>query len=152
MSFEIGCHSMTHAYLTDINDTDLRREVAEAKTQLEQILGTAVEHFSCPGGRFDRRVSEAARKAGYHTVSTSRIQKNSSASDLFVLGRVAVMRSTCLARFEEICKGRNLWRMNLEVQARAATRKLLGNSMYDRLRSSVLRDRVAIRSETKPQR
>jgi len=152
MGLEIGCHSMTHAYLTDLNDADLQREVAEAKTQLEQILGTTVEHFSCPGGRHDRRVSEAARKAGYQTVSTSRIQKNSRASDRFALGRVAVMRSASLATFEEICKGRKLWRMNLEVQARAATRKLLGNSIYDRLRSSILRDRIATRSETKPDR
>ena len=152
MGFEIGCHSMTHAYLTDLNESDLHREVAEAKTQLEQILGTAVVHFSCPGGRHDRRASDVARKAGYHTVSTSRIHKNSSASDPFALGRIAVMRSTSLARFEEICNGRSLWRMNLEVQARTATRKLLGNSMYDRLRSSVLRDRVAMRSATKPDR
>lgn len=140
MGFEIGCHSMTHAYLTDLNESDLRREVADAKTQLEQILSTAVDHFSCPGGRYDRRVAEAARYAGYQTVSTSRIQKNFRASDPFALGRVAVMRSTPLPKFEDICKGRNLWRMNLEVQARAATRKLLGNSMYDRLRSSILRD------------
>jgi len=152
LGFDIGCHSMTHPYLTDLNDADLLREVAGAKTQLEQILGTVVEHFSCPGGRHDHRVSEVARKAGYHTVSTSRIQKNYSASDPFALGRVAVMRSTSLARFEGICQGRNLWRMNLEVQARAATRKLLGNSMYDRLRSSILRDRLAMGSETKPDR
>jgi peptidoglycan/xylan/chitin deacetylase (PgdA/CDA1 family) len=150
--FEIGCHSMTHAYLTDLNDADLHREVAEAKTELEQIVGQRIEHFSCPGGRHDRRVSEVAREAGYQTVSTSRIQKNSSASDRYALGRVVVMRSTSLDAFEEIYTGRKLWRMNLEVQARDAARKLLGNSMYDRLRSSILRDRVAMRSETKPER
>ena len=150
--FEIGCHAMTHAYLTDLNDADLHREVAGAKTELEQIVGQRVDHFSCPGGRHDRRVSEVAREAGYQTVSTSRIQKNSRASDRFALGRVAVMRSTSLAAFEEIYTGQKLWRMNLEVQARDATRKLLGNSMYDRLRSSILRDRVAMNSETKPER
>jgi hypothetical protein len=35
------------------------------------------------------------------------------------------------------------------VQLRDATKKLLGNSMYERLRASVLGDRVAVRSETR---
>jgi len=143
LGFEIGCHSMTHPYLTDLNDTDLHREVAQAKTHLEQMLGTAVEHFSCPGGRHDRRVSEAARIAGYLTVATSRIQRNSRNSDLLALGRVAVMRSTSLTTFEQTCRARNLWQMQLRVQLRAATRRLLGNSAYDRLRSAVLRDRLS---------
>lgn len=143
MGFEIGCHSMTHPYLTDLNDADLHREVAEAKGQLEQILGSPVQHFSCPGGRYDSRVSELARSAGYQTVATSRIQRNSATSDRFALGRVAAMRSASLAEFEQICEGSNLWRMQMEVQLRAAAKKLLGNSMYDRLRAAVLRDRLS---------
>lgn len=142
LGFEVGCHSMSHAYLTDLNDKDLHREVAEAKVELEQILGTAVQHFSCPGGRCNRRVSEAAREAGYHTVATSRIQMNSRASDRLALGRVAVMRSTSLATFQELYRGRNLWQMHLEVQLRAAAKRLLGNSAYDRLRSAVLGDHL----------
>jgi len=42
---------MTHAYLTDLDDRGLQREIADAKAQLEEILGKTVEHFSCPGGR-----------------------------------------------------------------------------------------------------
>jgi peptidoglycan/xylan/chitin deacetylase (PgdA/CDA1 family) len=143
MGFEIGCHSMTHPYLTDLQGADLHREIAGAKLELEQILGSAVEHFSCPGGRHNQEVSEVARQAGYRTVATSRIQTNSSASDPLALGRVAVMRSTSLAAFRDICKGRNLWQMSLQVQLRAATKKLLGNSFYDRLRSTVLRNNAS---------
>src|SRR3954469_2721472 len=143
LGFEIGCHSMTHPYLTDINEEDLQREIAGAKVQLEQILGRAVEHFSCPGGRHNQRVSENARQAGYRTVPTIRIQVNSKSSNPMALGRVAVMRSTSLATFLEICNGRNLWQMSLQVQLRAATKKMLGNSFYDRLRSIVLRDSIS---------
>lgn len=143
LGFEIGCHSMTHPYLTDLNDADLHREVAGAKLQLEQIVGAPVEHFSCPGGRYDDRVSELARNAGYQTVAASRIRSNSATSDRLALGRVAIMRSTSLAEFEQTCQGRNLWRKNLQVQLRTAASKLLGNSMYDRLRASLLRDRLS---------
>lgn len=142
LGFEIGCHSMTHPYLTDLNDHDLHREVAGAKVELEQILGKPVEHYSCPGGRHNLRVSEVARQAGYRTVATSRIQVNTAASDPLALGRVAVMRTTKLPAFRKICRGQNFWRMSLQVQLRATTKKVLGNSFYDRLRSAILRDGV----------
>ncbi|HVN21092.1 MAG TPA: polysaccharide deacetylase family protein [Dongiaceae bacterium] len=141
--FEIGCHSMTHAYLSDLNERDLRREIAGAKDELEQILGQRVEHFSCPGGRHNRMVSQVAQQAGYRTVATSRIQVNLRTTDPLELGRVAVMRSTSLPAFQNICRGKDLWRMGLQVQLRSATRSLLGNSFYDRLRSAVLRDSLS---------
>ena len=31
--FQIGCHSMTHPYLSDLTELELKREVAEAKLQ-----------------------------------------------------------------------------------------------------------------------
>lgn len=139
MGFEIGCHSMTHSYLTDLNESALHREIAGAKLELEKIIGGHVEHFSCPGGRFDRRVANIAREAGYRTVATSQIHANSKAADRFALGRVAVLRSTSLREFEQICNARGLRRLNAIMQLRAAGKKLLGNSLYDRVRKAMLR-------------
>jgi peptidoglycan/xylan/chitin deacetylase (PgdA/CDA1 family) len=31
--FQIGCHSMTHPYLSDLTEPELKREVADAKLQ-----------------------------------------------------------------------------------------------------------------------
>ena len=138
LGFEIGCHSMTHAYLTDLDSDGLHREIAEAKTQLEQILDERIEHFSCPGGRYDRRVAQVAAQAGYRTVATSQILANSMSTDRFALGRVAVMRSTSLHAFEEIYSGRGLWQSRMSQQLSQAGKKLLGNSIYDRLRSALL--------------
>jgi hypothetical protein len=139
LGFEIGCHSMTHAYLTDLDESGLHREIAEAKSQLEQVIGKAVEHFSCPGGRFDQRVGRVARQAGYRTVVTSQIQANSKSTDRFALGRVAVMRSTSLSEFRKLCRGHGLWQSRVNLQLREASKKLLGNSTYDRLRNALLR-------------
>src|SRR5437879_13744194 len=85
LGFEIGCHSMTHAYLTDLDERGVHREVAEAKYQLEQLISHSVEHFSCPGGRHNQLVSEVARRAGYRTVATSRTQSNSALSNRYAL-------------------------------------------------------------------
>lgn len=139
LGFEIGCHSMTHAYLTDLDEKGLHREVAETKSQLEQLISQPVEHFSCPGGRHNQRVAEFAGRAGYRTVATSRMQANSASSDRFALGRVAVMRGTSIDAFADICSGRRLRQLDLAVQIREAARRLLGNSAYDRLRKAVLR-------------
>src|SRR5271165_132153 len=65
--FEVGCHSMTHPYLPDLPDAGLKREIVDAKLQIEQILGRAIEHFSCPGGRYDARTLEVARRAGFRS-------------------------------------------------------------------------------------
>ncbi|MGA7928916.1 MAG: polysaccharide deacetylase family protein [Candidatus Sulfotelmatobacter sp.] len=139
LGFEIGCHSMTHAYLTDLDEHGLQREIAEAKSHLEQVIGRPVEHFSCPGGRFDQRVAQVAGQAGYRTVATSQIRANSKSTAPFALGRIAVMRSTSLPAFLELCSGRGLWLSRANLQLREAARKLLRNSLYDRVRGSLLR-------------
>ena len=35
LGFEIGCHSMTHAYLSDLKEDQLRVEISDAKQRLE---------------------------------------------------------------------------------------------------------------------
>ena len=136
--FEIGCHSMTHPYLTDLDEGGLRHEIADAKSQLEQIIGQTVDHFSCPGGRCDRRVVTVARAAGFRTVATSRIQANSRNTDVFALGRVAMLRDTPVSAFAAICEGSPLSRMRVQSAIREAAKQLLGNSLYDRVRAALL--------------
>jgi peptidoglycan/xylan/chitin deacetylase (PgdA/CDA1 family) len=138
LGFEIGCHSMTHAYLTDLDDAGLYREIAEAKTRLEDLIGLPVLHFSCPGGRHNYRVAEVAREAGYQTVATSRMRANSARTHRFSLGRVAVMRATSLETFTTLCSGQGLKRQDLMVQVRETARRLVGNSLYDRVRAALL--------------
>ncbi len=136
--FEIGCHSMTHPCLSDLSEPELNREIAEAKARLEQMTGRPVHHFSCPGGRWSPKVVEVARRAGYHSVTTSRIAVNRSESDPFQLARVVVMREVALDAFEDMCHGRGLWQRQFRNTLRNTSHKLLGNSLYDRLRSLVL--------------
>ena len=140
LGFEIGCHSMTHPYLSDLDASSLEREIAGAKSQLEQWLGAQVEHFSCPGGRYNQRVQDAVRRAGYASMATSRNQGNGKDADRFALGRVAVLRGTSAEKFESLSSGHGLWRLSLEDGARQVLKKTLGNSAYDRVRGAILGD------------
>jgi len=138
MGFEIGCHSMTHPHLNDCDVQGLHREIAKAKDALEQILGAAVNHFSCPGGRYDERAREIARQAGYISVVTSRPDANSASSDPLDLGRVVIMRDTSSREFREICSGRGLWKRQFSVAAFKGAKRLFGNRRYDQLRAILL--------------
>jgi peptidoglycan/xylan/chitin deacetylase (PgdA/CDA1 family) len=138
LGFEIGCHSMTHAFLTDLPSRKLHSEMVEAKQKLEQMIGRSVEHFSCPGGRFSRKVAEVARAAGYRSLATSHVGSNSPARDPFSLTRVPVMRGTSLATFERLCRGKGLWQLRVSDFARTAAKTMLGNSTYDKMRSALL--------------
>ena len=138
LGFEIGCHSMSHAYLNDLDDAGLHREIAEAKLQLEQIIGKPIEHFSCPGGRYNRRVKEVVREVGYRSMATSLAHANSPSTDRFELGRIPVMRESTLNSFEEIYQGDAFWRVTMQNALRNTAKRVLGNSFYDRLRSFVL--------------
>jgi peptidoglycan/xylan/chitin deacetylase (PgdA/CDA1 family) len=136
---EIGCHSMTHPYLSDLDDAGLQREIADSKVYLEQLLGKPVKHFSCPGGRVDQRVEEVAKAAGYQSVATSRLHVNSRSTNRYALGRIAVMRQIRLHEFDEFCRGHGFWRMNFQSGLRQGAKHLLGNAIYDRVRSAVLK-------------
>jgi peptidoglycan/xylan/chitin deacetylase (PgdA/CDA1 family) len=138
MGFDVGCHSMTHAYLSDLDDAGLHREIVEAKARLEEMTGRPVLHFSCPGGRWSPKVAEVARAAGYRSVATSRMVANNAHSDPFQLGRIAIMRDTSLATFQQTCRGSGLWQRRLRSVLRQTSHRILGNALYDRLRSVLL--------------
>jgi hypothetical protein len=136
--FDVGCHSMTHAYLSDLDERGLEIEITEAKLKLEQILGKPIHHFSCPGGRYDNRVAKVASAAGYKTVATSRIYANDRDTDPFALGRVAILSGLPMTTFSAICTGQALPRLRAQSMLRNAAKQLLGNSLYDRMRMLLL--------------
>jgi peptidoglycan/xylan/chitin deacetylase (PgdA/CDA1 family) len=138
LGLEIGCHSMTHAYLSGLAERELQVEVVEAKYRLEQVIGRRVDHFSCPGGRWSSKVARVAQRAGYRTVATSKVGANSARSDPFCLARVAILRDLATADFVRISSGRGLGLQRLAQSVRSAAQRALGDSRYDRLRNALL--------------
>ncbi|HZQ70120.1 MAG TPA: polysaccharide deacetylase family protein [Terriglobales bacterium] len=138
LGFNIGCHSRTHPYLSDLAEEQLQSEILEPKIQIEQMIGRAVNHFSCPGGRWDARVVQATKQAAYRSMATSEARANCASSDPFCLGRVAIMRDTPLPLFQTWCAGHGLWKLQMAEQARSGAKRILGNRGYDRLRAMLL--------------
>lgn len=140
MGFEIGCHSMTHPYLPNLPEAGLKREIADAKLQIEQTLGHSIEHFSCPGGRYDSRTLEAARRAGFRTHANSLFRANSASTSHYELGRVAILRGLSPEKFAATCYGCGLWKKHLLDRTRYGAQQILGNRTYDKLRAVLLKE------------
>jgi|SRR5215467_7715518 len=138
LGFEIGCHSMTHPYFSDLAEAELKREIVDAKQRIEQIVGHGIQHLSCPGGRYDRRTLDVATWAGFMTVANSEVRANSSATNRQRLGRVAVLRGLSLDGFAAICRGEGLWKKRLQQRMRGTVQRALGNNAYDKLRAALL--------------
>lgn len=140
--FEIGCHSLTHPYLTDIDDDQLRNETAGAKERLEQIAGTCVEHFSCPGGRWNAQVLRAVKQAGFRSMATSRTGVNLSTTDPFSLTRIAILNGMSSEAVFRMSQGKGLVGIRIKERARNAVRRVLGNRVYGSLRGLIVRKKL----------
>ncbi|MBI3649756.1 MAG: polysaccharide deacetylase family protein [Acidobacteria bacterium] len=135
LGFEIGSHSMTHQYLTDINRTDLKHEIADSKDLLEQLSGRSVQHFSCPGGRWNPLVAESVASHGYLSMATSRIGTNQPLAHPFSLSRISIVRSTTTKRFANLCRADGLIKMQIRDAAFSLAKVFLGNKFYEVVRN-----------------
>ena len=138
LGFEIGSHSKTHRYLTDLNIKDLFFEVKESKDQLEQILGKTITHFSCPGGRYNPLVIQAVKEAGYQTMATSQIGVNCIKSNRFSLSRVSILRDIKHKDFDKLCIAEGFSRLQIRDFTYSIVKTIIGNSFYDKIRNMVL--------------
>ena len=76
--FEIGSHSRRHLYLCNKPDRILKTEIEDSKKLIEDLTGAAVRSFCYPFGRYNQRVVEYVREAGYK----------------YALGRAQLLRNT----------------------------------------------------------
>jgi len=122
----------------DLDPKQIRVELEDSKRALEEIIGKPIAHFSCPGGRVNRYVTQIAVESGYETVATSQLGANSSTSNRFALTRVAIKRDMNLKTFAKVCSGKGQFLMRSEDSILFVGKRILGNERYDRLRSTVL--------------
>lgn len=85
---EIGAHSWSHASLVELDDQQLRREVADSGRHLADLVAAPVETFAYPSGHHDRRVRAAVRDAGYLGAMTFHNGRIDHRSDPFGLPRL----------------------------------------------------------------
>ena len=72
--FEIGGHTEHHYQdLKLLNDETLYNEINNNKIWLENIIGRKITKFCYPRGRYDERVKNAVKKAGYKEARITKV-------------------------------------------------------------------------------
>ncbi len=85
---EIGSHTLTHANLTAIPESQAKEEITSSKKKLEDLFGVAIQHFCYPYGKWSRRVRDLVEGAGYMTAATLDFGVNTETRDPFALRRI----------------------------------------------------------------
>ncbi|MGH8549319.1 MAG: polysaccharide deacetylase family protein [Methylococcales bacterium] len=68
---EIGCHTMTHPKLNEIPEHRLDLEISDSKALLEDQLGSKITTFCYPKGRYNNKILDKVRIAGYSGACTT---------------------------------------------------------------------------------
>ena len=96
----VGSHTVTHPYLIEMTDQQIRREFIESKAVLEEWTGAPCRFLSIPGNFYNRRIAGIARECGYEAVFTANVGTVSRATDLFDINRLIVEGAFTLREFE----------------------------------------------------
>jgi peptidoglycan/xylan/chitin deacetylase (PgdA/CDA1 family) len=88
--WELGSHTFTHRDLTELDSTELEREIAGARSELIQRFATAVDFFCYPAGDYNARVLRAVRDAGYAGATTTHEGLATPDQNPFELSRIRV--------------------------------------------------------------
>jgi peptidoglycan/xylan/chitin deacetylase (PgdA/CDA1 family) len=86
----IGSHTMSHPMLTQLEETEARREIRESRTKLEAMLDRQVREFSFPFGGFNQRLLEFCQEAGYERAYTTLPAFAFKERNEFAVGRIRV--------------------------------------------------------------
>jgi peptidoglycan/xylan/chitin deacetylase (PgdA/CDA1 family) len=75
----IGSHTVTHAFLPNVDDASAAHEIEASKARLEEVLDGPVTLFSYPGGGYTHRVRERVERAGYLAAVTTNYGRRQNA-------------------------------------------------------------------------
>jgi peptidoglycan/xylan/chitin deacetylase (PgdA/CDA1 family) len=85
--WEVGSHTVTHPFLSDVSGDELERELADSREAIRRRVGRC-DTLAYPYGAADDRVAQAARACGY--VAACTLSLSHRAADLHRIGRVGI--------------------------------------------------------------
>lgn len=87
----IGSHTFNHPILTEVNSSQqLKNEIFDSKTALEERLGRKITIFSYPSGRFNAKVRQLVIEAGYQMAVATNPGNKYPNDDIFALKRLRI--------------------------------------------------------------
>jgi peptidoglycan/xylan/chitin deacetylase (PgdA/CDA1 family) len=135
--FTLGSHAKTHRLLSLLSEDEIRSELKDSKTCLEDIAGHAIEALSIPGGAWDRRVRQIASEVGYRFIFTSEPHANTRRTGALAIGRLAIRQKTSPATLQRFVEQR-ITSERIRRSLLQGPKRLLGLARYERMRRYLL--------------
>lgn len=101
---EIGGHTRTHPFLTNLDSSQAGMEIMGGKQDIESKLGLKITMFCYPTGKYNPEVIKEVTTAGYNAAVTMVQGRASSTDNVLLLPRLGVYKDDPLDRFTEIVK------------------------------------------------
>lgn len=98
--WEIGCHSATHANLSELSQDKLHEEISQAKKDLEKELNFSLPYFAYPRGKYTTEVIHELKNANFRlglTMDDGFISRN---TPLLQIPRIGVDRTHTFGEFK----------------------------------------------------
>jgi peptidoglycan/xylan/chitin deacetylase (PgdA/CDA1 family) len=109
---DLGAHTQTHPIVSKVETEEgLRREIAGSKSRIEAELGTTVNHFCYPNGKYpdvNQKARTEAERAGYRTGVLAEAGFADPESGLFLMKRIGIDPEYPLRYFERCVAGYRL--------------------------------------------
>lgn len=136
---EIGSHGMSHRPLTRLTSQELAWELETSRRRLEAEIQGAVLSLAVPGGFVNHAVRDAAGRAGYQVLCSSRVGFNAIGAEDAEVRRLVVRRPLTTRAVLGLARGdrRYLWPRQLIAAGASTGRTLLGLGRYERLKRRV---------------
>ena len=107
----IESHTLTHPKLEELPDDEIRTELLDSKTMLEENLGHPIEFLAYPTGTYNLHIAGIAQDVGYKGAFTIKYGVVDRGSNFFALERVPIFHTaTTMKDFYE----RIAWRQSFE--------------------------------------
>src|SRR5262249_24693623 len=132
---DIQSHGLTHGFITELSDAELRRELVDSRVILEKVTRRPVHYLAIPGGAYDRRVRHAARDARYQAVFCMRKGSASLCTNPLLLPRMVVSRDMTLADFRSLLTPAGWLQGRIVSMAQEGVSRVLGMRRTDALRN-----------------
>jgi len=111
---DIGSHGMTHSFLPESDEAQLRYEIEGSRNELQKSFGE-IDGFSYPWGVATPREQAFVRQAGYRYAVAGGYGRYHRAADRFSLRRLAIDHEDDLRDFEMKLRGGYDWLSILHI-------------------------------------
>lgn len=96
---EIGSHTLTHPFLTQLDPKEAIKEIEYSKKKLEDRLGIEIKSFCYPYGDYNEQIRDVVESVGYKNAFTTKEGSFEAEDDPFQIRRLTIFGNMDLFRF-----------------------------------------------------